>query len=175
MMAEENLKEMRREIDYYKRRLDELAGESLKLDYEISGLRKEVNQKRQAFILLSHLQGTIGAEQEISSIFGTVLSDANAVLGMDKTVVLTPTDREDHYQPTQWTGFTEEGRSEEFAERMSETTIRFPHEFALGTGLLLVSRITESNPLILKLQQTFELPYFICVPVVAEKVRRHDR
>ena len=163
-----DLNEMRREIDYYKRRLEELAGESLKLDYEISGLRKDVKQKRQAFFLLAHLQRSIGPEQEIESIFATVLREVNATLGMDKTVVLTPTDRDDHYQPSQWTGFTEEGRSEEFAERISQAVIQFPPGFAAGTDILLVNKTTESSPLIKQLQETFELPHFVCVPVIVE-------
>ncbi len=135
-MADEshNMDEMRREIAYYKCRLDELAGENFQLDYQLSGLRKEIKQKRQAFTLLSNLQQTIGAEKEISHIFHNVLLAINATLGMDKTIVLSPTDQEDDYQPTQWTGFTEEGRSEEFAQRMAKTRIRLPRDFAAGTG-----------------------------------------
>ena len=89
--------DLRRERDYYKRRLDELAGESLQLDYQISGLRKEVTQKRQAFTLLSRLQQTVGSEKDPSSIFGLVLQEVNGTLGMDKTIVLTPTASEDQY------------------------------------------------------------------------------
>ena len=62
------------------RRLDELAGESLRLDYQISGLRKEVTQKRQAFTLLSRLQQTVGSEKDPSSIFGLVLQEVNGTL-----------------------------------------------------------------------------------------------
>jgi len=148
--------------------LDELAGENFRRDYEISGLRKEVKQKRQAFSLLSQLQQTIGAEKEISNIFTTVLVAVNATLGMDKTVVLTPTEREHHYQPTQWTGFTEEGRSSEFARRMSDTAIAFPLEFAGGSSLLLVNKNTAPTPLIETLRRTFELQYFVCVPIMVE-------
>ena len=161
-------KQLQEELEYYKRRLDELAGENFRRDYEISGLRKEVKQKRQAFSLLSQLQQTIGAEKEISNIFTKVLVAVNATLGMDKTVVLTPTEKEHHYQPTQWTGFTEEGRSSEFARRMSDTAIAFPLEFAGGSGLLLVNKNTAPTPLIETLRRTFELQYFVCVPIMVE-------
>ncbi len=169
-MSEEtpDRKQLQEELEYYKRRLDELAGENFRRDYEISGLRKEVKQKRQAFSLLSQLQQTIGAEKEISNIFTKVLVAVNATLGMDKTVVLTPTEREHHYQPTQWTGFTEEGRSSEFARRMSDTAIAFPLEFAGGSGLLLVNKNTAPTPLIETLRRTFELQYFVCVPIMVE-------
>ena len=161
--------ESRRELAYYKRRLDEMAGESLKLDYQISGLRKEVNQKRQAFTLLSRLQQAVGAEKDVSAIFERVLREVNATLGMDRTIVLTATQREDLYRPTRWTGFTEQGRSAEFARRMSETAILFPREFSEGTGRLLVNRRVAPTPLIEQLHHAFELPFFLCVPVLVER------
>ena len=158
---------LRREINYYKRCLNELAGENLKADYRISGLRKKVRQTRQAFALLSHLPRTV-ADKEISDIFETVLLAINASLGMDKTVILTPADQAHHYRPTHWTGFTEEGRGEQFAQRMAETALAFPPAFAEGTGALLVNRSTEPTPLIETIRSTFELPYFVCVPVIDE-------
>ncbi len=45
---------LRKELDYYKQKLDELAGENVKLDYAISGLRHELKQKREGFALLRH-------------------------------------------------------------------------------------------------------------------------
>ena len=47
---------LRTEVEYYKRQLDDLAGENLRLDYAMSGLRHELQQKRQGFALLSALQ-----------------------------------------------------------------------------------------------------------------------
>ena len=43
---------LRGEVDYYRRQVDELGAETLKLDYAISGLRHELRQKRQAFALM---------------------------------------------------------------------------------------------------------------------------
>ena len=83
-MASERPDDLAREAAYYRRRLDELAGESLKLDYQISGLRKELRQKRQAFTLLSRLQRTLGAERDVSTIIDLVLREANGPLGMDE-------------------------------------------------------------------------------------------
>src|SRR5690348_9529599 len=79
-----------RELAYYKRQVDTLAGENLKLEYVISGLRHELKQKRQGFALLSQMQESIGAHQQISSIFAVALPAIGATLGMDKAVVLTP-------------------------------------------------------------------------------------
>ena len=112
-MADQNQDpdELKREIDYYKRRLNELAGESLKADYLISGLRKRIRQTQQAFELLSHLPQIV-TDMELSEIFEIVLVTINTSLGMDKTVILMPTDEKHNYRPTHWTGFTEQGRSD---------------------------------------------------------------
>ena len=64
-----DLESSRTEVEYYKRQLDDLAGENLGLDYTMSGLRHELQQKRQGFALLSALQQSIGAHKQISSIF----------------------------------------------------------------------------------------------------------
>src|SRR5262249_3744367 len=127
MAAEEDIGRLRDEIAYYKRQLDEVAGENLKFDYQISGLKKEVRQGRQAFTLLSELQRTIRSEKEISKIFETAIKACNATLGMDKTVVLTPAGAENLFRATSLAGF--EQASPELLLRVANTNIEFPRDF----------------------------------------------
>jgi signal transduction histidine kinase/class 3 adenylate cyclase len=159
-----DLGRIRREIDYYRRQLDEVAADNIKLDITISGLRHELTQKKQGFALLSGLQQSIGAHQQISSIFEITIRAINHTLGMDRTVVLTQTDKEHHYRPSQWLGLREEA-----AGQLSSRTIRFPPEFAAGSGLLVVNRSTPKTPLIEEIQAAFGLPYFVCLPVMLDK------
>ena len=161
-----DLDRFRKEIDYYKRQVDALAGEHLKLDYAISGLRHELKQKRQGFALLSELQQSIGAHTQLSSIFDITIRAINSTLGMDKTVVLTPTEQETCYRPSQWLGFFRA----ESAERLPLLSLEFPPDFATGTGLLVVNKASEKTPLIEAIQVAFDLPYFICLPVMVENV-----
>lgn len=162
-MAETEAGGVQRELAYYKRQVDEVAAQNLKLDYAISGLRHEVRQKQQGFALLSQLQQSIGAQKGISAIFELAIAAINSVLGMDRTVVLTPTDRPGTYRPSQWVGFHEQQ-----AEQFRPLEFGFPAEFATGKGLLIVTRATEVTPLIEQLRDAFDLPYFICVPVIVE-------
>lgn len=157
------IESLRHEIEYYKRRMDELAGVNVKLDITISGLKHELKQKRQGFALLSELQQKIGAHSQISSIFEITMHAINATLGMDKTVVLTQTDEGNCYQPSQWLGF----RPEE-VERFSSLSILYPAEFAKGSGFLLANKLSESTSLIEKIRTAFDLPYFVCVPVIVD-------
>ena len=152
------------ELDYYKRQLDELAGENLKLDYMSSGLRHELQQKRQGFALLSALQQSIGAHKQISSIFEVTIRTVNATLGMDKTVVLTPTEKPNLYRASQWLGLHEEA-----ASKLMSVDLEFPSEFAAGSEPILANRASAPTPLVTRLRDAFELPFFICVPVIVEQ------
>ena len=158
-----DIESLRREVEYCKRQMDELAGENLNLDITISGLRHELKQKRRGFALLSELQQKIRAHKEISSIFEITIQAINTSLGMDKTVVLTPTNEENCYRPSQWLGFQHEE-----AEQFSLLSIRFPSEFAKGSGLLLVNRASKPTPLIEEIRAALDLPYFVCLPVIVE-------
>jgi len=159
-----DLNALRKELNYYKKQLDELAGENIKMDYAISGFRHELKQKQQGFALLSELQQWIGSYKQISPILEITIRTVNSTLGMDKTVVLTPTVKEYFFQPNQWIGFPDE-----LAEKFTSLTFEFPPEFVEGTGLLLVNKASKKTPLIEMLQNSFELPFFICVPVMGDK------
>jgi signal transduction histidine kinase/CheY-like chemotaxis protein len=158
---------VRQEIQYYKQRIDELAGENLKQDYAISGLRKDVKQRRLAFTLLSDLQLTIGMHKEISAIFDAAIPKINATIGMDKTVVLLPTLQGGVFRPGHWTGFSSDLSAEEVA-KFTEQTVAFPPEFLDNSAPLFVNKKTEPTPLIEQLRTMFGVPYFIAVPVIAE-------
>ncbi|HUF50417.1 MAG TPA: ATP-binding protein [Longimicrobiales bacterium] len=153
--------ELNKELAYYKRRVDELAGENLKLDYTISGLRHELKQKRQGFALLSELQPRVGADRQISSIFEATIEAINATLGMDRTVVLAPAEAEHVYRPSHWLGYRED-----VAEQLARIKLALPPEFAGGTQTLIVNKGTAATPLIEEIRRHFDLPFFICVPVM---------
>jgi signal transduction histidine kinase len=151
------------ELAYYKRQVDEVASQNLKLEIAAAGLRHQVRQKQQGFALLAELQHSIGAQKRISAIFETAIGAISSTLGMDRTVVLMPTEREHAYRPGQWVGFLGE-----HAEHFRRLEFDFPPDFASGEGLLIVTGRTEPTPLIERLREAFRLPYFICVPVIVD-------
>jgi len=166
LMNEKNpdMESSHNEIEYYKRRIEELAGENLKYDISVSGLKHELRQRRKGFALLSELQKSIGEQIEISSLFEVTIQAINATMGMDKSLILNPTEKEHVYKPGQWHGF----RQKE-TEHFSSLTLCFPEGFADGSDILLVSRSAEVTPLIEDIRSAFELPFFICLPIMVEK------
>jgi signal transduction histidine kinase/class 3 adenylate cyclase len=158
------LERLGRELAYYRRRADELAGEHVKLDAAIMALKHELVQRRQGFALLSRLQQSVGARAQVASIFEITIREINATVAVDRTVLLTPTHAEHGYAPNQWAGF-----HRELADRFASLTLRFPPEFANGSGFLLVTKATPPTPLIAEIRAVFDLPYFVCVPVMGDK------
>lgn len=156
---------LRREIEYYRRHVDELGGEILRLDYAVSGLRHELTQKRQAFALLSDLQQSIVAHTDVAPIFERAIRAVTATLGMDKTIVLVPADREHSYRPSQWQGWGEEA-----ILRFASAAFVFPPEFTRAEACLVANKASAPTPLIEQIRATLELPYFVCVPVIGESL-----
>lgn len=128
------------ELGYYKRQLDEVVGENLKLDYTISGLRHELQQKRKGFALLSALQQSIGAHKQISSIFDITMRPINSTLGMDKTVILSPSEKPNVYRPAQWLGFREAAETD-----IASLDFEFPASFVADAGLIVANGASEKN------------------------------
>ena len=152
--------EGRRELEYYRRQLDEIAAENHHLQVRMAELTNALTQKRQGFAVLSELQQTIGAHQEMSSIFDIALK---TIRGMNKAVVLTPTTEENHFRPTQWMGFHQEAD-----ERLPALQFEFPPEIARGEGFLLVTASTPPTGLADQIRAAFDLAGFLCVPVMGE-------
>jgi signal transduction histidine kinase len=156
---------LRREVEYYRRQVDELGGEILRLDYAVSGLRHELTQKRQAFALLSSLQQSIAAHTDVAPIFERTIRAVTATLGMDKTIVLVPPDREHSYRPSQWQGWGEEA-----TPRLASAVFVFPPEFTRAEASLVATKGSAATPLVEQIRATLELPYFVCVPVTGESL-----
>ena len=163
MGEEPDVDAVRKELGYYKGQLDRLAGERIRLDYLVAGLRHELKQKRQGFSLLAELQSSITPQHDTPAIFDATVRVVTATLGMNRTLILTPTGEPHRYRPAHWMGFRAEG-----ASGLAGLTFAFPDDFASGGGRLLVSRATPPTPLIAQLRAALGLVTFLCLPVMGE-------
>jgi DNA-binding NtrC family response regulator/signal transduction histidine kinase len=97
-----------------------------------------------------------------------VLEEVNRTLGMDGTIVLIPTEREGTFRASQWMGFSEEGRIDDFDARVAELELDWPPEGVEAHRFLLVNKHAERTPFVERVHDTLGLPYFVCVPVMVE-------
>lgn len=161
--GEADFQTLRKETEYYKRRTDQLGGENLKLTITVSGLKHELTQKRRAFALLAELQQSIAPARDSAAIFEIIIRAIHASLGMDRTLVLLPEERQGWYRPAHWTGFHQDA-----VEGFPALAFDFSDAFAAGDGVLLVTKSTVATPLIEELRTAFGLPYFICLPLTVD-------
>ena len=131
------IEQLTREAAYYRRQLDELGGETVKLDYAVSGLRHQLKQKRQAFTILAELQRSAAVQPQLPALFDRAIQAINATLDMDRSVVLLPAEAADHYRPSQWLGFPEDS-----AAKLAPTILRFPAELTNESGFLVANKAT---------------------------------
>lgn len=153
--------ELRKERDYYKQRADEVAGEAVKHDFTVSGLRHELKQKQQGFALLSELQQYIGSRHTLAEIFHKTISGINATLGMDTSIVLVATDDAGVYRPDDWVGFAPEDD-----EPLRELRVELCDVWIRTGEPCIVNEAAAIPPYIAQLREAFGLPYFIILPVL---------
>ena len=103
------------------------------------------------------------AHTEVAPIFERTIRAVTATLGMDKTIVLVPADRE-HLSAESVAGM---GRREPLALRFGG--LCFPPEFTRAEACLVVNKASAPTPLVEQIRATLELPYFVCVPVTGEQ------
>ncbi|HEX8833908.1 MAG TPA: GAF domain-containing protein, partial [Abditibacteriaceae bacterium] len=161
LQLQNEIENLRRERDYYKRHADELAGEAVKRDYTLSTLRHALKQKRDGFALLSELQQNVGEQQQLTQIFQSAVRAINATLGMDKTVVLMPGEHLGLYRPEVWLGFESSA-----APGLATLQLELPEQWVRRGETLLVNKAATPSPLSEQITNAFQLPYFICLPIL---------
>lgn len=154
-MSDERVGHLQQELIYYKNKTDELAGENLKLDYAVSGLRHEIKQKKAALNLLSFLPSAISVKTEVTEIFRIAVSSINSTLGMDKTIFLVPTDKENFFRPSVVLG---SGLDE--AHLVSQL-LEIPAAIIEGTEIVVMTKTSKATELSAQIRKLFELPYFL--------------
>ena len=158
-----DLAKLQKEIDYYKRRLDDLTADNLKHEYSISNLQHQLKQRRHGFQLLSELSHTVGGYKDPAAIFEVTAQGINATLVMDRTIVLVPAEKGGSFRPLTWIGYPAEQ-----TEGLQKTRIEVPAEFL--DSHLLANGAAVPTPFVDQLRSTLALPFFVAMPIVADKV-----
>jgi signal transduction histidine kinase len=158
------LLELRDAAAYFRNQADELAGNLLKSDAQMSVLRHALKQKRQGFALLSDMLGSgSAARADKRAIFERTLDRISATLNMDFSIALLATDTEGVFAPFVWLGL-DPARSESLLER----TFSLPSEGGEWPPPLLVNRASEKTEVDRELQEQLGFLHFVGVPVIAE-------
>src|SRR3982750_4530052 len=104
--------ELQRELAYYKKQLDKFSGESIKHDFVLSSLRRELKQKKAGFSILSTLQSEFSVTTPLDLIFATTVKAINTQLNMDRSVILVPISPPNKFKASKWYGYQQDQLSE---------------------------------------------------------------
>jgi signal transduction histidine kinase len=153
------------ELEYYKKLMDQMSGESLQNDFIISSLGHQLKQKKEAFSILTTLQKEFLVTTPLATIFEKTIKAVNVQLGMDQSVILAPVAIAGFYKARQWHGFqTEQILSLEKAE------IEIESSFFRSGRYILLNKSSGTNEDGVRFQKIFSINYFVAVPILVDDV-----
>jgi class 3 adenylate cyclase len=152
------------QVRLYKKQLNDLQALQLRDTQTILQLRNELSQKKQAFSVLAELQSQCTVETPLDDIYSQVVHTLLREFVMDKVLLLTPGTLPGSFKPRTWSGFSPEETPILEMREIDFTLSMFgdPNYLLHNSG----SGFTTESDLI---SWSFNLPYFIAVPVIIDK------
>lgn len=156
-------KDSHKELEYYKKQLDQLSGESIRHDFILSSLRYEVKQKKEAFDILTTLQNEFSVAVPLEIIFTQTVKAINMQLRMDRSVVLLPSDSADVYTVGFKHGFTGEEIS-----LLQNVKIKLRPDLLNQGQYILLNKSMQPDEQCSLIQQSLFMNFFVGVPVLVD-------
>lgn len=152
-----------KEIEYYKKQLNELSGAAIKSDYKMVEMGNEIRQMQRGFALIAGLNQfkPIPVFEEIYDHF---TEEINIQMQMDLSLVLQPVLDQTYFAPS----FIKGSSNSDIASIAIQKFL-IPSTFIQEKKSLLVNSITLINPFIQSLSKILGIPYFILTPVTVQK------
>jgi class 3 adenylate cyclase len=150
--------------NFYKKQFEEIQVLNEEAAHTISKLKNELSQKKQAFSVLAKLQSRGTVETPLNQIYSQIVNTLLKDFAMDKVLLLTPGTLPGSFKPISWAGFSSE---EAPILEMREIDFSMP---MFGERNYLLH--TSESPFSLEsdmINWSFNLPYFIAVPVIIDK------
>ncbi len=152
--------EIQKELDYYKKKLEELSGASIRYDYLLTSLRHELKQRKEAFSLLTSLQQKFTVATPLGELFSHTVKAVKTHLGMDRAVILTFDPSKKVFQPVSCIGFLAEESS-----TFDTLELLLPSTMLTNDSFLLLNKSSEPDEMMSRFRQLFFVNYFVGVPV----------
>jgi len=153
--------ELKKEIAYYKKQLDQLSGQSVRHDFAQTTLRHSLRQKNDAFAAINILQKKYVVGTPLHNMFEETAKALTTSLNMNRTVVLVPASSQNSFKPGHWYGYP-----------AGQFNIADPKEIELPPALLrngqflLINKKAEIDEIARQIQDVLAISFFIGVPVI---------
>lgn len=152
--------ELQKELQYLKKKLTELSGESIKYDYQLSSMRFELKQRKDAFSTLTALQKKFTVATPLNELFRETVKAVITQLQMDRSVLLLYDAAKNSFTPVQWYGYLPVHVSSIIHE------VKIPDKYLHEGEFMLVNKSVTPDELAIRIQRDFLVNFFIGVPVL---------
>lgn len=151
-----------KQLSYYRKKMDELAGDNLALDYRISLLNHELRQKQKGLQLISKVLLSTAFKTKEDSILASVIQGLQNILMMDHAYIFNeaPAATEGNQHSLNFKLV-----SGAVSVSQKGMQLSFPQELVKIGRPILVNRSTPTSTFIEKVRESVALRFFICVPV----------
>lgn len=158
---DEKIEELQRQVDYYRKLSDQVAGQNIRSDSQISLLKRKLIQKENGFTILSALHDAFGQQIFEENFFTNTLVLINTTLKMDKTVVLWT----DPKNPGCFLQKFNMGFDRNEIENLENISIEFQVDGEVLEKPFIRNKNTPSSPLSEQIHAQTFIPFFIAVPI----------
>jgi class 3 adenylate cyclase len=157
---------LQREMEYYKRMADAVAGYNIRMDSQISLLKRSLHQKENGFTILSLLHGVFGNHIQVDQLLTETLKLINTTLKMDRSLIAwQDPEHPENFLPTWMMGVASQDTIALKAQSVDLSALA-----QSATRSLLVNKDTPADPVIDRIRQAWGFHYFIVVPIRADNV-----
>jgi class 3 adenylate cyclase len=160
-MKDSELEDLRRQVAYYKKLSDEVAGQNIRSDSQLSLLKRKLDQKQNGFTILSALHDVFGQQIYEREFFTNTLELINTTLKMDKTLVVWQSSGETAAFEPKWMM----GYSKEESQKITGKKVRFHQADHALTKPFLFNQKSAPNPISAQIRAEFLLQFFIAIPI----------
>ncbi len=155
------IEDLQRQVEYYRALSDEVAGQNIRSDSQISLLKRKLIQKENGFTILSALHDAFGHQIYEDDFFRNTLELINTTLKMDKSTVLWAVQgKPDSFSPKFYMGFS---RVE--IDQIHNKQIEFFRKDEHINRPFFANKRSRPNELVKEIQEEIGIPFFIAVPI----------
>lgn len=150
------VRELERAINYYRKLSDEVAGYNILVDSKLVLMKRELQEKKDGFSILSKLHKVIGTNADMDQLMEQTLNQILTTLKMDKGVVLWAEDG-DRLRVRWHKGYLWD-QEQKFEISMDGTQLNKREQ-------ILVNKSSEPDPELDLFHARLALPYMVGVPL----------
>ncbi|MBK7650249.1 MAG: hypothetical protein IPJ20_05135 [Flammeovirgaceae bacterium] len=154
-MAEPTNEQLEREIAYYKKQLDSVAGISLNDQYKLAQAAYDSSQFQKGFKIIVDLQHTFNVDEPLDSFYSKAMEKIQTHLAVHKIILLKRESTSYYLSPFLWTGFTQQ-ESVSFSNIKIEVSKQFKEK-----KLPLLNSSIKPSSFEKKIQHIFSVSNFI--------------